>query len=52
MAKHINVIFVMMIKVNEWYVAFQPQAGEGQLIRGVVFLKPFAVPQDNVLLRI
>lgn len=42
----------MMIKVNEWYVASPTQtAGEGQLIRAVMFLKPFAVAQENALLR-
>lgn len=48
----INCYFFMMIKVNEWYVASQTQiAGEGQLIRAVMFLKPFAVAQENALLR-
>lgn len=48
---HINIIFIIMIKVSEWYVASQTQiAGKGQLIRAVVFLKPFALAQENALL--
>lgn len=49
---HINIIFIIMIKVSEWYVASQTQiAREGQLIRAVAFLKPFARAQENALLR-